>query len=397
MRKPIITLLLALGLLCSGAAVRAEDAVQLQDNPPDRYTVVKGDTLWEIAGKFLKQPWRWPEVWKMNRDAIKNPHLIYPGDVVVLDRSGASPQLRLVRADKYHGKSGREARATVKLSPRVRAESTADTAIPSIPPSAIGPFLSRPLALDKGALTDAPYILGTNEERVVMSAGDTIYASGLPSKPGERWQIYRPGKALVDPDTNEALAYEASYIGLARVVRPGQPATLEVLKTTQEINVNDRLIPDVEQPLIQYAPHPPSNEIMAKIISAYGSALEPGQFSTLVLNKGARDGLDVGTVLAVYERGRDIKLKANDPGGKTVREQPDILCLKPGKSVRFDGTYDTRDVYKTNCRSDANTVSLPGERSGLIFVYKVFDRVSYALVMRATRPIHLLDTATNPS
>ncbi|MDO9064345.1 MAG: LysM domain-containing protein, partial [Sulfuricella sp.] len=220
MKKPILALILLFGLSSLSAATE----IALQDRHPDRYIVVKGDTLWGIAGKFLKEPWRWPEIWKMNQQQIKNPHWIYPGDTIVLDMSSGSPELRLVKGIE-----------TIKLSPRVRVEPAETSAIPSIPLAAIGPFLSKPLVIAEGELEKAPYIIGTEESRVILGAGNSAYAQSIMEGGALNWHIYRPGKALVDPDSNETLGYEAVYLGDAKITRFGAPATIDITKSTQEI------------------------------------------------------------------------------------------------------------------------------------------------------------------
>ena len=174
MGKTIISLILLLGPLGSAFAASSED---LQETAPDTYTVVRGDTLWGISARFLKQPWRWPELWKMNQDQIRNPHLIYPGDVIVLDRSAREARLRLVQS------------GTVKLSPRVRVEPLAAQAVPSISPAAIAPFLSKPLVVGQDELASAPRIVATQESRVALGTGDIAYVEGLSKDRGTSWQI----------------------------------------------------------------------------------------------------------------------------------------------------------------------------------------------------------------
>ncbi len=187
MRQLVVSLALML------AAPAFADTLKLQDNAPDKYVVVKGDTLWDISGKFLKDPWRWPQIWNLNRDEIKNPHWIYPGDLIVLDRSGQEPRLSLVKNDKGD-------MPTIKLSPTVRATQIGGEAIPAIPIHVIHPFLVQPRVVAKGEMDDAPYILGTNAERVVLGAGDEAFATG--GKAGvTRWNVLRPGKTLKDPET----------------------------------------------------------------------------------------------------------------------------------------------------------------------------------------------------
>lgn len=344
MRKPILALILLFGL--SSLSTAAD--IALQENHPDRYVVVKGDTLWGIAGKFLKEPWRWPEIWKMNRQQIKNPHWIYPGDMIVLDISGGSPALRLVK--------GLE---TVKLSPRIRIEAVETGAIPSIPPTAIGPFLSKPLVIEKDELEKAPYIIGTEESRVILGAGNTAYVQSIEEGGALRWHIYRPGKALVEPDSNEPLGHEAIYLGEARITRYGAPATIEIVSSSQEINIGDRLVEAKDEAVSAYVPHAPDKAIIGRIVSAYGGVAEVGRGSIVTLNKGAREGLEIGHVLALYRHGRDV---APADGDKTSPE----------------------------------AVRLPDERYGLVFVFRVFDRLSYALVMQSVRPVHVLDDVRTP-
>ncbi|MGZ5584078.1 MAG: LysM peptidoglycan-binding domain-containing protein, partial [Usitatibacter sp.] len=217
----------------------------LQPDAPNEYTVVKGDTLWGIAGRFLKDPWRWPQIWEMNRDQIKDPHWIYPGNVIHLDRSGDSPRLTMGGAAGTPGgpSGGTEAEAqsnVVTLEPRVRVEPL-QSAIPTIPGSVIGPFLSQPLVVEAGGLDDAPTIIATEESRVIVGQGDVAYADRIGSNAAVNWQVVRQGTALRDPDTGEILGYEAKYLGDARVRRFGSPTTLEVTRARQEINRGDRL------------------------------------------------------------------------------------------------------------------------------------------------------------
>lgn len=344
MKKPILALILIFGLSSLSAATE----IALQDRHPDRYVVVKGDTLWGIAGKFLKQPWRWPEIWKMNKQQIKNPHWIYPGDMIVLDMSSGSPELRLVK--------GLE---TIKLGPRVRVEPTETGAIPSIPLAAIGPFLSKPLVIAEGELEKAPYIISTEEGRVILGAGNSAYAQSIMEGGALNWHIYRPGKALVDPDSNETLGYEAVYLGDARITRFGAPATINITKSTQEINIGDRLVEMKEEATSAYVPHAPEKAIFGRIVSAYGGVAEVGRGSIVTLNKGGQDGLEIGHVLALYRHGRSIAPGAND---------------------------DT----------SPETVKLPDERYGLVFVFRVFEKLAYALVMQSERPVQILDDVRTP-
>src|SRR5574340_470665 len=285
--SPVRQLVVSLALLLAAVPALA-DTVKLQDNAPDTYVVVKGDTLWDISGRFLKDPWRWPQIWKMNRDEIKNPHWIYPGDMVVLDRSGKDPRLSLVKGSKGELK-------TVKLSPGVRATEIDNEAIPPIPIRVIHPFLSQPRVVAKGALDDAPFILGSNTERVVLGSGDDAYATG--GKPGvARWNVLRPGKALRDPETGEVLGYAVEYLGDARTLVEGAPQKIQITQSAHEIQPGDKLLEAADTAAFEYLPHAPESEISGRIVSAYGGMSDSGRYQTVVINRGSQDGLEPGHV-----------------------------------------------------------------------------------------------------
>jgi hypothetical protein len=244
MVRIISALILAVTAVCASAA----DPLQLVDNPPDRHIVVKGDTLWDISGKFLKQPWRWPEIWQMNREQIKNPHWIYPGDVIILDMSSGSPRLRL---GKKVGSGG-----TGKLQPTVHS-TPVQQVIPSIPPNAIEPFISQPLVIENSELNTGVKIVAMQEDRMLVGTGDTFYASGIPDAKVEKWNVFRKGKPLKDPETGKVIAYEAFFLGNARLVKPGEPALLRISLAKEEIARGDRLVPAPEPEIISYVPHRP--------------------------------------------------------------------------------------------------------------------------------------------
>jgi len=425
MRKPIIIAVLSLSGFISSLV--GADEIKLRDNSPQQYVVVKGDTLWGISSRFLNDPWRWPELWRMNREQIKNPHWIYPGDTVALDMSGGAPRLRLIKGDQ-----------TIKLSPRIRSESIEAQAIPAIPPSAIGPFMTQALILDDDALDDAPHIVGAEEDRVIMGQGDKIYAKGHTRNSEIRdWSIFRKGKALLDPGTEKTLGTEMEYIGEARTVQNDDVMTLEITRSVQEARRDDRLKPSEHNSrYLQSVPHAPEKMINGSIISAYGPHTEATRYQTVVINKGSKDGIEEGHVLAVHRKGRTVEptegaqrknawryadrecLKegksvsfdqfydpkdtlepcknASDAATRGV-DYSDIGCLKPGAKISFDQFFNPKDVYKLHCRSEKReAVTLPDERTGLLFVYRVFNRVSYALVMSSSRPVYLLDVVKNP-
>ena len=346
MRNIIIALLSTFTLF--SASVFA-DELQLKADAPDRYVVVKGDTLWAISGKFLKSPWRWPEIWRLNKEEIKNPHWIYPGDVVLLDRRTGS--LRLVKGEKYQG------RDFVKLSPHVRVEQTERAAIPIISPADIGPFLSQPLVIEKDGLDGAPRIVANEEGHVVIGAGSRAYVIGLTPGGPKQWHIFRPGKALVDPETKKVLGYEAIYLGDARVLKYGETSTIEVVKTTQEVLRDDRLVAVTNVELANFVPHAPESAVRGLVISTYGGVAEAGPDSIITLNRGAKDGLEIGHVLALSRTGEVAAYRSEDKN---------------------------------------RTIKLPEERYGLALVFRVFDHVSYALVMQSTLSVHVSDAVETP-
>ena len=412
MRKTIISLVVALaslvpgevladGMAASSAKTGEKDAqmapsrvthADMQADAPDQYTVQKGDTLWGIAGKFLKDPWKWPQVWQINREQIKDPHWIYPGDVIRLDRSGDSPSLSLAGSGASGGTMRDAEGNVVKIEPRIRLENLQE-AIPSIPGSVIGPFLSQPLVIEAGGLDSAPTIVATEESRVIIGAGDSAYADRIGSNDALNWQVFRPGMALRDPDSGEILGYEARYVGDARVRRFGNPTTLEIVKARQEINRGDRLMPARESAYPTYMPRAPTKPIRGVIMSVDGGVSEVGQYQIVTLNRGGRDGLEVGHVLASFRRGQLVNASGRAASvsdsrwasGMDTRPNP-VVPEPPGSSV----------AGATGVPISAGPLRLPDERNGLMFVFRVFDKMSYAMVMRSTRPIYVGDIVQTP-
>lgn len=386
MRHSIISAAVGLTLaLATALPVGAQDdekPLELADNPPDRYVVVKGDTLWGISKRFLKSPWRWPDLWGMNKDEVKNPHLIYPGNILILDLSGATPRLRM-EGDEGPGGVASASRgtgvgSTVKLSPKVRSEQLTSGPIPSIPSSAIDPFLNRPLIVDTDQFANAPSIVATQENRVVMGAGDTAFVKGLGPDSPLIWQVYRPSKPLVDPGTKEVLGNEVIYLGDVRVREFGDVSTVNVLRARQEITTGDRLVLSPPSDVLAYVPRPAVAGATGLVISAPDTVVsEIGQHQVVVLNRGAREGVEVGTVYALYR------------AGKTV---------VPRALPRSSSNEVARSKIETVYKEDRNTqaVKLPDERYGLVFVFRVFEKVSYALVMNSSRPVNLLDIVRTP-
>ena len=335
---------------------------ELAPNAPASHTVQRGDTLWDISGLFLKSPWRWPELWGMNLEQIRNPHLIYPGQVLVLVKSGDRAMLRVGQAA-----AGQPPDNTVKLSPQVRQNVLDDGAIASIPMHLIGPFLNEAVVFDPGQLDLAPRIVATQEGRVMLSRGETAYVRG--DLGGARdFRIFRQARALRDPDTGEVLGHEGVYVGTAQFVREGQartgaesaapvPDTFTITGTRQEASVGDRLAPVPQRDLSAFAPRSPSTPLSGRIVSIYGEAMTAGQNHIVALNRGARDGLERGHVLALWRAGR----------------------------TSVDPTVTPRQV-----------IQLPDERHGLLFVFRVFERVSYALILQVKEPVSPGDRFSQP-
>jgi hypothetical protein len=370
---PLLFSACVLPFLLSASVAGAQD-LQLQDNPPDRYTVQKGDTLWGISAKFLKQPWRWPEIWRMNRDQIKNPHLIYPGDVVALDKVNGEWRLSLARRDG--GPVG--PRPDLRLSPSIRVDSLDAEAIPSIPPGDLAPFLSLPIVNDADGIPGAARIIAARDNRVVRGVGDFVYALNVDAKAGTQWYIYRPGKVLHSFDSNETLGYEMRFLGTARVDRfgdAGEVSRMEITTAREEILMNDLLLPAPREELVNYVPHSPDKNVDGRIISLGSNTAEGGRGTIITLDRGTRDGLEVGHVLAIYHPTPVIA----DP---RAYEGPDILA-------RF---FERTQIIVPPTRY----LNIPPERSGLIFVFRTFDKVAYALVLNAAEPVVVGDLLRKP-
>ncbi len=333
----------------------------LADDAPASHTVQRGDTLWAIATIFLKSPWRWPELWGMNLQEIRNPHLIYPGQTLLLVKDGDRARLMLGRG----AADGQAPTNTVKLSPRVRSQVLDSGAIASIPLQLIAPFLNEAVVLSEDELAAAPRIVATQEGRVLISRGETAYVRG--DLGGTRsFSLFRQTKPLYDPISNALLGHEAAYIGTADFVRAEGtatssglpvPATFVMRSARQEAGVGDRLAPVPARDFSAYAPHAPSADIDGRVVSVYGEALTAGQNQIVTINRGSRDGVERGHVLALWRAGAAATDRTND---------------KP------------------------QAIQLPDERSGLLFVFRVFDRVSYALIVSATDPIRRGDRISNP-
>jgi hypothetical protein len=320
--------------------------VVLNPEHPDRYVVVKGDTLWDISAMFLRDPWLWPEVWYVNPQ-VANPHLIYPGDILTLVYVDGKPQLRMSRGYP-----------TVDLDPKVRVESL-DNAIPTIPLDAIRPFLTRAIVVGADELDTAPYVVASAGEHVITGVSDRVYIRGIEGRENSVYDIFRPGGPYIDPDTDELLGYEALYVGTGPVEQFGDPSTLFLAETTREIRVSDRLRPaDESVPVTHFQPHAAPEATEGHIISVIDGVTQIGQFNVVAIDLGTREGIEVGHVFRVYQRGHVIK--------DTV-----------------SGRHN-------------DTLKLPDEDAGLIMVFRTFEKVSFGLIMKATSAIHINDFVRTP-
>jgi len=340
-------LLWTTGLLMSGMAVA--DQIALRPDHPDRYVVVRGDTLWDISARFLETPWRWPEVWSFNPQ-IKNPHLIYPGDVVslVYDEQGR-PMLKVDRGAP-----------TVKLSPKVRA-TRIDAPITTVPLKSIEQFFGHPQVISEEEIENAAYIVASAEGRLIVGKGDQIYVRGLVAGGDTEYTVIRIG----DPYRNQGakpgdiLGYEAIHVADVRVETFGDPSTLRILNSTREVVVGDRLLPKRDAGFDQtFIPHPPDNPIDGQIIDVVDGVARVGQYQTVVINKGEADGIETGHVLAVFQSGKQVR----DP----------------------------------RAASSGEIITLPDVKAGIVMVIRSFQLVSYAMVMDSERDMKIYDFVRNP-
>jgi hypothetical protein len=327
---------------------------ELADNAPDSYTVKSGDTLWDISRMYLKSPWRWPELWGMNLDQIRNPHLIFPGQVLSLVKVGDRATLRV-------GQSGPD--GSGRLSPRVRTSDLNRDGIPAIPLHLIEPFLNEAVIFDDDKLNTAPRVVGAQEERVLLARGDLAYVRGDVGST-RSFRLFREPRALKDPTTGEILGYEAHYLGTADFVRQGGtvsgeivPDTVSITSVRQEVRIGDKLAPVPPREFPNYTPHAPAQPIAGQIVSIYGEGLTAGQNQIVALNRGSRDGMENGLVLALWRDGARI--------------------------------VDRTDGKRTN-------IKLPDERLGNLFVFRVFNRMSYALILSTREPVGAGDRFTQP-
>jgi hypothetical protein len=391
-RLPPRWLLAALLLLTAGY-VCAE--VELAPDHPQTYVVQSGDTLWDMAGRFLRDPWRWHEVWDEN-PGVANPNRIYPGEVLELTYRGGRPRIRSSRG-------GGQGMRTVKLSPRVRVTEL-DRAIPTIPVNAVAPFLSRPVVADARELDDAPYVVSFPDRRLLAGAGDMFFVRSILTAQSDRFEVLRPGQEYRDPDTNELLGFEARYIAAARLERAGDPATLVVTRSQREVEIGDRVRPAREdEPLRSFVPMPAPANLQARIMAVLNGVSQIGQFDVVALNRGSRQGVQIGHVFEVFQGGdlRHDEVRSRRAEWNWRNETPLDTSFWYG-DWELDGWERNRPdpdaplpLHRRAVRPLDQYV-VPDMRSGVIMVFRVFPRVSFALVMSATRPMHVGEMVAAP-
>jgi LysM domain len=340
-------LLMALASFASGLNAQQGGGVVLNPAHPDTYVVKSGDTLWDISARFLRDPWYWPEIWHVNPQ-VENPHLIYPGDVLTLVYVDGKPQLRLQRG---------AATGTEKLSPRVREESI-DSAIQTLPYSVVGPFLSKSMVVEKKEFDDMPYVVALRDDHLVGATGNDVYVRGKSLDPDGSYNLIHPGDKLIDPDDGDTVGYEGIFVAEGKVTRSGDPATMQLNAAAREVVMGDRVASRAMPPPMYFTPRAPDRQVEGRIMHVVDGVTQIGQYQVVIINRGARDGIEPGHVLDILRAGENV----ND----TVKS----------------GVFNRK-------------VQLPDEHAGVLMVFKAYDRISYGLVMNAVSAIHIYDKVRN--
>ncbi len=348
-----------LGLLVAFIAQAAfATQVQMKEGAPDVYYVKKGDTLWDISNVFLNDPWLWPEIWHINPQ-IENPHLIYPEDKLSLVM--VNGEKRVTVTERTHSgnvvkMSPGEVNGSKHISPRVRI-TPVDAAIPAIPLEKINPFLTKSRVVTKQIIEDGPYVIAGNNKRLLTGPGDTLYARGNFEEDNRVFGIYRPGKPFIDPETKEVLGLEAMEVGSGRVVKLDEDiATFLVNKVREEIRINDRLLPREEEVVTaRFEPHAPKEDIEGLVISIENGVTQFGPWDIVAINRGERDEMEVGHILAISQTG---------------------------------------EVVKDHIQNQ--TLQLPDERAGLMMIFRTFEKMSFGIVLKADRPLYIGDKVHKP-
>ena len=404
-------ILILFAILFTFACANAGE-IELNPEHPDKYTVVEGDTLWGISARFLQKPWRWQEIWQVNPQ-IKNPHLIYPGDVVSLHYQDGQPVLTLERAGETS--SGRN----VKLSPTVRSSEN-DKAISAIPIDAIQQFLKWPLIFEQDEMDDWPYIVSSYEGHLIASVNNTIYVRGVSEESEAReYSIYRKGPAYLNvkedkDEEDEILGYEAIYVGQAIMQKKGDPASAVITSVDREVLTGDRLLPNSGQDInVEFTPSSTKTDVTGRIlsvmtgISKLGGVAQIGQHQVVVLNVGQNKGVEPGNVLGIFQDNFKVKDTIGPNQSKKLEEQEaDRIEFEREDSNFFDQElsklvngirnmikkFDRKFPEFANRKTKSEIISLPQEYVGVVLVFRTFEKISYALVMEINGPVHVLDT-----
>lgn len=344
LRKRICLALIA-GALFHGALLA--DTLELKPDRPSEYVVVKGDTLWDISAKFLRDPWRWPEIWNINSQ-IANPHLIYPGDIIHLVYIDGKPVLKIKRGPRV-----------VKLSPHARATSLGN-AIPTIDPNVISQFLGQPRILSKEEVDGAGYVVASEEERLISGMNSRVFARNLRDDSSKSFALYRMGNVYRSDRKKGILGYEAVQVADARLEGNDDPAILRITKAYRETMVGDKVLAVDSSAINQgFTPSSPPDGVEGRIISILDGIAIAAKYQTVVLDLGLEDDIERGHVLAVRTKGLVVKDENEN-------------------------------------RTGSSRVTLPEDRAALLMVYRAFDRVSYALVMNSVQDIRIGDKVTAP-
>lgn len=396
-----------LSFLITGISVIClADTVAVKTDHPESYVVQKGDTLWGISEKFLQKPWLWPQVWEANPQ-IENPNLIYPGDVVSLQYKDGRPILSVARVAK--DTSGR----SVKLSPTVRSYEK-EHAIPTIPLDAIKQFLTRPLVVTDKEMNAWPYVISSQDEHMVAGSGNKVYVRGLAADtPDKRYVLFRKGQPYINQhkDKNNILGYEALYVADGILEKSGDPASVYITRSNREILIGDRLAVETEEDFnTNFMPRSPSQEISGNILSVLDGVKQIGRYQIVVVDVGAKQGIEVGNVLGVYQTGKFVK-DAIAAEAKADKGKADLIKLENEDTNPIIGilssvvnyvreskrAFDRTDLagYMGRPGTAAEDVELPAEYTGVLMIFRTFENISYALVMKATGPIHVDDTVKN--
>lgn len=344
MRKTLKKKKILLGIIaaCTFAVIAMAAEPPFNENIPDKYTVKKGDTLWDISDFFLRDPWLWPEIWYVNPQ-INNPHLIYPGDVISLVYIDGRPCLTLER------------NRNVKLSPGIKVLPHAE-AIPALPLDIINNFLTRNRVVTQEEIDASPYVVAGHEKRLLSGVTDTFYARGqFDDTPA--YGLYRIAKPYVDPETNEELGIRAQDVGSAKLKTVNEDiGTLLATRVVEEIRVGERLLPHEERRLESiFYPSAPDEEVEGVIMAVEGGITQVGHLDVVAINRGEREGLKQGNVLAIFKRGETIV-------DRVAKEK----------------------------------ITLPNERAGLLMIFRTFEKMSYGLILNAERPLAVNDVVKNP-